>query len=158
RSMFWSTAAVPSETLSQRGAAVAAKMTAGASVRVTSAAGTNLRLTLDTKAVRLNTGRTADNALPSGPAQAFLPAGDARVCGAPASATGARSAPSHNSRGAAVPNVHMVYNKGVVASIPADSGADQVKAYFASAGAASAALSLIDIGLNPQSHMIDGST
>jgi aminopeptidase len=157
RAMFWSALAVPPETIAARGAAVTSKMTAGARVRVTSSAGTNLRFTLADAPSHVSTGRASDNAPAEGPAQAFLPAGDFYACIAPASASGTLVAPFMTFRGTPVTNLRMVFANGAATTITADTGADEVKGYFASAGAPSAVLSLINIGLNPESRLLEGS-
>jgi len=157
RAMFFKALAVPSATIAQRGAAVSGKMKPGQQVRLRSASGTDVTFTLAATPARVSTGRAADNDTGKGMAAAFLPAGDFYACVDPASANGVLVSPSETFRGKKVRNLRITFKGGAVESITADEGADLLNGYFGQLDDDSKKLSLINIGLNPESRPLEGS-
>jgi hypothetical protein len=86
--MFWRALDVAPDRIAKDAQGIAAKFTAGTEVHLTSQAGTDLRFTVGSFKSRINAGRTGDVVQPSGPAQVWLPAGEAYACVDGNSATG----------------------------------------------------------------------
>lgn len=157
RAMFFKALAVPTATIAQRGAVVSGKMKAGQQVRLRSASGTDLTFTLASTRPRVSTGKASDNDTGQGQASAFLPAGDFYACVDPASATGVLVSPTDRFRGKPVKNLRITFQNGAIASLAADEGLEGIQRYFAELDDASKKLSMINIGLNPESRPLKGS-
>ena len=157
RAMFFKALAVPTATISQRGAVVSSKMKPGQQVRLRTTSGTDLTFTLAGNRTRVSTGRAADNDTGKGMASAFLPAGDFYACVDPASANGVLVSPTETFRGKKIRNLRITFPNGAIASMTADEGAEQLQRYFAELDDASKKLSLINLGLNPESRPLKGS-
>ena len=157
RAMFFKALAVPAATIAQRGSVVTGKMKAGQQVRLRSASGTDLTFTLAANRSRVSTGKASDNDTGQGQASAFLPAGDFYACVDPASANGVLVSPSDRFRGKPVKNLRITFRNGAIVSMTADQGIEGMQRYFAELDDASKKLSLINIGLNPESRPLKGS-
>ena len=157
RAMFFKALAVPAAAIAERGTAVSNKMKPGQQVRLRSAAGTDITFTLAAGRSRVSTGRAADNDTGQGQASAFLPAGDFYACVDPASANGVVVSPADSIRGKKVRNLRVTFSGGAITALAADEGADVVQRYFGELDADSKKLSLINIGLNPESKPLDGA-
>jgi aminopeptidase len=157
RAMFFKALAVPTATIAQRGAAVSGKMRPGQQVHLRTASGTDLTFTLAGNRTRVSTGRAADNDTGSGMASAFLPAGDFYACVDPASAKGVLVSPTETFRGKKVRNLRITFQNGAIASMTAEEGGELLQRYFAELDDASKKLSLINLGLNPESRPLNGS-
>ncbi len=157
RAMFFKALAVPANVIAQRGAAVSGKMKAGQQVRLRTSSGTDLTFTLAGNRSRVSTGRAADNDTGSGMASAFLPAGDFYACVDPSSANGTLVSPTEVFRGKKISNLRITFTNGAITAMTADSGAEQLQGYFAQLDDASKKLSLVNLGLNPESKPLKGS-
>lgn len=157
RAMFFKALAVPASVIAQRGAVVSGKMKPGTQVRLRTTSGTDLTFTLAANRSRVSTGRAADNDTGKGMAAAFLPAGDFYACVDPASANGVLVSPTETFRGNKIRNLRMTFKNGAIESMTADGGAEKLQGYFAQLDDASKKLSLINLGLNPESRPLKGS-
>ncbi|HEU5286018.1 MAG TPA: aminopeptidase [Sphingomicrobium sp.] len=157
RAMFFRALAVPSNVIAQRGAVVSGKMQPGQQVRLRSSSGTDLTFKLAAGRSRVSTGRAADNDTGQGMASAFLPAGDFYACVDPASANGVLVSPADRFRGKPVRNLRVTFQNGAITSITADEEADALQRYFAELDEGGKRMSLINIGLNPESRPLKGS-
>ena len=157
RAMFFKALAVPTSVIAQRGAVVSGKMKPGQQVRLRTTSGTDLTFTLAANRSRVSTGRAADNDTGKGMASAFLPAGDFYACVDPASANGVLVSPTETFRGKKIRNLKVTFKNGAIASMTADEGAEQLQGYFAQLDDPSKKLSLINLGLNPESRPLKGS-
>lgn len=158
RTMFFKALAVSPETIAKRGKPVKQAMKPGTTVRVTSEAGTDLTFMLADKPSRVSTGVAADNDVGSGIAAAYLPAGDFYACIDPSSVNGTLANPYSRFRGTPVEGLRMSFENGSLTDMSASSGEDVISAYFDSLDDASKQVSLINIGLNPESQPLQGST
>lgn len=157
RGMFFRALAVPVATIAERGRAVTAKMQPGSTVRVRNASGTDLSFRLAVKPARVSTGKASDNDAGTGRAETFLPAGDYYACADPASANGVLTAAAYPFRGKTIRNLRITFQNGLATAITADEGGEALNAYFAQLDEPSKRLSLINIGLNPESRPLEGS-
>ena len=157
RNMFFKALAVPSTVIAQRGSAVSQKMQSGQMVRLRSAGGTDVTFRLAASKPRVSTGRAADNDTGQGMANAFLPAGDFYACVDPSSANGTVVAPEGTFRGKSTKNVRLTFKAGSLVSVTADDGGEALTRFFSQLDADSKKMSLINIGLNPESRPLKGS-
>ena len=157
RAMFFKALAVPASTIAQRGSVVSGKMKAGEQVRLRSASGTDLTFKLAATRSRVSTGKASDNDTGQGQASAFLPAGDFYACVDPASANGVLVSPADRFRGKPVKNLRITFRNGAIASMTADEGAEALQRYFAELDENGKRMSVINIGLNPESRPLKGS-
>lgn len=157
RDMFFRALAVSAADIAKRGAVVSQKMQPGQEVRLRSAAGTDLTFRLAAGKSRVSTGRASDNDTGKGMATAFLPAGDFYACVDPKSANGVVVTSEGVFRGKPTRNVRMTFKDGAMTSLTADEGGDLLTKFFAELDAPSKQMSLINIGLNPESRPLEGS-
>jgi aminopeptidase len=156
RTTFWQAVAVSPDALKARADQVAARLAPNALVRYTRAGGTNLTFTLGAQAAIVNTGRVSDVAA-GRPPFVYLPAGEGFTCINPTSANGTLIVPFTEFRGAPIRDLRLTIRNGVVTSFASPSDTTALRTYFATASAGGANLSLISLGVNPQSRMLPGS-
>ncbi|MFT4761950.1 MAG: leucyl aminopeptidase (aminopeptidase T) [Paraglaciecola sp.] len=155
--MFWKSINVDYSKMAANGKQVATLMKAGSQVKLTSTYGTNLQFSIGKSDARINSGRTADNKNSQGPSNVWLPAGEAYVAINPASANGTMVVPAMDFRGSKIKNLKMTYKAGKMVSMSADSNIDALKKAIEMSKGDVDVLSLIDIGLNQNSHSLPDS-
>jgi leucyl aminopeptidase (aminopeptidase T) len=155
--IFWEAVAMPPAELAKRAGAVASKLTAGAEVHLTSAAGTDLKFAIADTPARINAGRVSDVAAPTGPRSVWLPAGEAYACAKKGSASGTLVVPFLNFRGVGIDNLKLTFAGGRLTGMTADSDAGMLQQYLDRTDEASKELSIVDFGLNPKSRTPAGS-
>lgn len=155
--IFWQAVGVSPADLATSAEIVASKLDAGAEVRLTSAAGTDLTVAIDEVPARINAGRASDVTAPTGPSSTWLPAGEVYACAKPGSASGTLVVPYFNFRGMDIENLKLTFDGGRVTELTADSNAEMLQKFFDQTDAGTKELSIVDFGLNPQSRTPDGS-
>lgn len=150
--MFWQAVDVGSDQLAASGHEVAGMLEPGATVRLTSDAGTDLTFKIDDLPARINAGRTADVVQASGPANVWLPAGEAYACVDAASASGKLVVPHTVFRGKPIENLELTFADGKVTGMSAASGGEMLEKFFDASSAKTRHLSVVDVGLNPHSQ------
>ncbi|NNF67616.1 MAG: aminopeptidase [Gammaproteobacteria bacterium] len=154
---FWKALAVSPDQIEKAATMVTGMMTPGADVHIESKAGTDLRFRLANNTARINAGRTRDVDVKSGPAQVWLPAGEAYTTIEPGSAQGTLVVERTMFRGKPVKNLKMTFKDGRMTKMSASKNGKQLKEYFASSSDNTVELSVFDVGLNPASQpMGDG--
>jgi aminopeptidase len=148
---------VPSADIAKRGTVIQQKMQPGQEVHLTSTAGTDVTFRLAAGKSRVSAGVAADNDTGKGLASTFLPAGDFYTCVDPKSANGVVVQADGMFRGKPIKNVRMTFKDGVLVSVSADEGGDMLTKLLAALDAPSKQMSLINIGLNPESKPMEGS-
>jgi leucyl aminopeptidase (aminopeptidase T) len=154
---FWAALDVAPDELAASADRLAALLTEGGEVHLTSSAGTDLRFTVDRFPARINAGRTTDVVKASGPAQVWLPAGEAYVCVKGMSASGTLVVPHMTFRGVAVENLQLEFEGGRVTNLSAEANGEMVRDYLDASSPNSKQLSVLDIGVNPHSRPLAGS-
>lgn len=154
---FWKALAVEPGQIEQAASLVTGLLSPGTDVHVQSKAGTDLRFRLSDHPARINAGRTADVEAASGPAQVWLPAGEAYACVERGSANGTVVVDQTMFRGIPIENLRMTFKNGRMTDMSADKNGDQLKEYFATTTDNTTELSIVDIGLNPQSQPLGKS-
>jgi len=156
-SMFWRAIDTDYAALRRSATSAAAALASGEPVRVTSKIGTDITFEVDDVTPRINCGRPDDNVVPFGPMQGWLPAGEAYAAIRAGSASGTVVAPSIDFRGSALKNVRMTFKDGVMTEMSSDSDLAGLRAFLDSTTGDTTMLSIVDLGVNPDSHPIAGS-
>jgi len=155
--MFWGAVDTDYVALMKKARSVAGELASGEAVRVTSGAGTDISFLIGENPARINCGRPDDNQVASGPMMSWLPAGEAYAAVHPGSANGTVVVPSMDFRGKPVKNLRMTFKDGKMASLSADKNGAAVQDYLDSITGDSLVLSVVDIGVNPDSKQFPGS-
>ena len=155
--IFWNAVGVPPAELAAKASSVAAMLTDGAMVKMTSEAGTDLSFAVGAQPARINAGRASDVVAPSGAANTWLPAGEAYACVKAGSASGKLVVPWTQFRGLAVENLQLTFEKGRVTELTADTHQEVVQEYFDSSSETLRELSIVDLGMNSESRTPSGS-
>ncbi len=154
-SVFWKAIGTSPDELAPKATVLASLMTQGAKVRITSQAGTDLTLMIDRFPARINVGRTADVQAATGPTNVWLPAGEAYS--STRDANGVLVIPWTTFRGKEIKNLKLTFKNGEMSELSADSNAGILEAYFAASSPKLKQLSVISLGLNPNSKTPKGS-
>jgi leucyl aminopeptidase (aminopeptidase T) len=156
--MFWNAVDTDYEALRNRATVVAATMKPGAEVHVTSDAGTDLKFVIDDVPSRINCGRVDDNQVSSGPMLTWLPAGEAFAAVKAGSGDGTLIIPSMRFRGMPVKDVRATFSNGRLTSLSAGGdGSDALQTLVDTLSDDSMMLSVVDVGVNPDSQPIADS-
>lgn len=156
--VFWRAVAVSPEELGVLSNNIANDMKAGAEVHLTGPNGSDLTFRLSDEPVRINTGRVSDSPPTSGPSAAFLPAGEFSACVDPTSANGVVYAPVFTFRlRDEIIGLTLTFEDGKITDMSYESGGESLREFLATVDSPSLALSLVSIGLNPESRIISGS-
>jgi len=157
-SNFWKAIDVDYDKLDSSARKLAKKMKANTKVTLTSKSGTNLKFNLAKDVdVRINSGTTDSTSALSGPSQVWLPAGEVYACTTPTSASGTLVVPSMRFRGLSVKNLKIKFENGRMTQFSADKNEKKLRDFFESSTGDYGVLSLVDIGLNPNSKTIRNS-
>ena len=155
--MFWKAVDTDYAALRKSAKSVAATLASGEKVRVTSGIGTDITFAVDDVPPRINCGRPDDNVVPSGSMESWLPAGEAFAAIRTGSANGTVVVPSMDFRGSALKNLKMIFKDGVMTEMSSESDLDGLREFLDSTTGDTTMLSIVDVGLNPDSHPIAGS-
>ncbi len=157
KTMFWEAVDTDYKALLAKGKKIAASMKNGSSAHLKSTAGTDITFTIGNTDARTNCGRSEETADKSGPSESWLPAGEVYITIDPTSANGTLVVPYLDFRDHDISNLKLTFKNGTISSMEADENIQVLeKALNLSTGIKNA-LSYLDIGLNPDSHPLEGS-
>ena len=148
---FWAGVSVDPQVMASAGEAVKAALRTGKTVRITSPAGTDLTLTLAGNQPYFSDGAITAEDAKSGPqAQTvWLPAGEVYVRVGAGSANGTIVADRLTFEGEEIEGLRLEVKDGRVTTVTAAKGLDRFKARFDAAGPGKDAITVLDIGVNP---------
>ena len=147
---FWKAVGTSPDALAPKATALASMMKNGAKVKITSAAGTDLTLAVDKFPTRTNIGRTAD-----AKSSVWLPAGEAYT--STKDANGVLVIPWTSFRGHDIENLKLTFKNGEMTKLSAGSHEKVLKDHFAASSPKLKQLSVMSLGLNPNSKSPAGS-
>ncbi len=152
---FWRGASVPAQTLRATGEAVRTSFAAAKLVTLTHPNGTNLTFGVDAVRGFVSDGAITPEKLKQGNAAAntWLPAGELILPAAAGTAEGKIVIDKMLWDGQDVRGLTLVYVKGRLTSMTADSNIDSLKARYDAAGGGKDQFGYIDIGLNPETKL-----
>lgn len=156
--MFWNAVSTDYGDVLEAGEAFSKLMSPHAEVEVTSHAGTNVSFKLGSTPPGLNTGRTGEKSSPSGPDFVFLPAGDIWAAADTSTASGTVVVPEYWFREKKIENLRLNFKDGKLDSVSAANDVSALLEYLESADDGKQVLSVVDIGLNPDSRPLQNSS
>jgi leucyl aminopeptidase (aminopeptidase T) len=156
--MFWSGVNVDPATIAATAVPVKAALAAG-TMRITTAAGTDITFTLSGGHVFVSDGAISKDDMAAGPGggNTWLPAGEVYTRIAPGSANGTIVAERFVLEGEEVTNLRLEVVNGKVTAITAASPIERLLARYDAATAGKDALTVVDIGVNPGMVIPEGS-
>lgn len=155
--MFWKSLDVDYDQMWVNGKTISKLLGANSVIKVTSSAGTNLTFRISEMPARINCGRCSENISAFGPASTWLPAGEAYACVDPSSASGTMVVPSLDFRGNEVKNLKLTFKDGRMTGLTADKNGDLISKSLEMSTGDKDVLSLVDIGINPNSQPLKNS-
>lgn len=158
---FWRAVDVSPDLLRERGERVREILAGTRTLRLTAPNGTSLEMKLVGRPVVLNTGvipETRDPASEPAARQVWLPAGEAYTSPLETSASGVLRVEAADYRGIKIEDLRLMFREGRVADLGARKGAEALEEALALSGGDKDRIAVIDIGLNPGSLPIPGST
>jgi leucyl aminopeptidase (aminopeptidase T) len=154
---FWKSIYTDYNKLAQRGKKLAEIFKAGAICNISSKSGTDISFKIDIIPARINCGNISENQISNGSVNIWLPAGEAYTCVAPGSANGKIVVPASDFRGIKIKNLEIMLKNGRIIGLKADENIRKLKEMFDMAEGDDDMLSLVDIGINEDSHPYKGS-
>jgi leucyl aminopeptidase (aminopeptidase T) len=144
--------------MARAGRALARLLEGGKTMRVTTAAGTDLRLRLTGRKAAVDAGVLAPEA-PRAPLAALrtvsLPGGTVKVAPLETSATGRVVLPRARCPGGAVVNARFEFRSGRLTGFAADSGGGCIRAYLTASRGGADLFGELSIGLNPALRVVE---
>lgn len=158
---FWRAIDVSPEELQARGERVRALLADARTLRVTAPNGTSLEMRLVGRPVVLNAGAISAARDPSQEPvarQVWLPAGEAYTSPLETSANGVLRIDEADYRGIRIRDLRLLFRDGRVVDVAAQKGAEALQEALLLSTGDKDRIAVIDIGLNPESRPIPGST
>jgi len=155
--MFWNAVDTDYDALLKKGMDVTKALVSGSTAILTTPSGTNLTFKIGDSGARTNCGRNDETIGNRGPSNTWLPAGEAYVSIDPSSANGTLVVPSLRFRNIQIDNLKLTFRYGQLISLKASTNEEVLKKALQLATGMKDVLSLLDIGINPQSKPINGS-
>ncbi len=157
---FWSAVNVSPNELHARGERVRAALQDARTLRLTSADGTDLTMSLAGRPIVLNSGilepQTANREHQA--RNVWLPAGEAYTSPLETAADGVVKVKAAQYRGIKIEDLTLKFREGRVVKLSAAKGAEILKEALALSSGDKDRIAVIDVGLNPQSRLIPGSS
>jgi aminopeptidase len=155
--MFWKSLDADYEQMLAIGQTISKVLKPNSEIKLHNEAGTNLTFKISDIPVRTNCGRCAENISAYGPASVWLPAGEVYTCIDPTSASGTVFVPSLDFRGKIVKNLKLTFENGRITKVLADLNGELISESLEMSTGDKDVLSILDIGINPNSQPLDGS-
>jgi leucyl aminopeptidase (aminopeptidase T) len=157
---FWSSVDVSPQELQARGERVRAALEGARTLRLTAANGTSLTMTLVDRPVVLNSGVMEPQPVESAheARNVWLPAGEAYTSPLETSAAGVLKVKTAQYRGVKIEDLKLKFREGRVVKLTAAKGGEVLEEALALSSGDKDRIAVIDIGLNPKSRSIPGSS
>jgi len=157
--IFWDGVNVDYSKLQATGKAVKAALASGKQVHITNPNGTDLKMQIEGRPVFVSDGViSADDVQTGGAAcQVYLPAGEVFLAPVPGTAEGKVVVDTQFFQGGEVRDLTLTFKTGKLTSMTAKSGLEPFKALYDAAGPGKDEFAVIDIGINPNVHLVPGS-
>jgi len=154
-SKFWNAASVPPDALRAKGAALRDVIAKAKNVAVTHPNGTDITFAVDGGRGFVSDGAISADQVKQGGAAllTWLPAGELILPAAAGTADGRVVVDKVLWRGQEIRNLTLVYSKGRLTAMTADSNLEGLKEAYDGSGGAKDQFGYIDIGLNPEARL-----
>ena len=156
-SVFWNAVDVDYNKMLKDGQQIAKMMKPGSVVKIKNDAGTDLSLRIGLQPIKINSGSSLANMGETGPAQAWLPAGEVYACTDPKSANGTLVVPLMEFRGKQIKNLRLSFANGKLTDMKADENVELIKKALEMSTGDKDVLSIFDIGINQNSRILKNS-
>ncbi len=153
---FWQAVQTPHAAIQEKANQVQQVLASGREIRIRTQAGTDLRLRLAGRNVGVSDGQIRRMPVDR-PEQVWLPAGEVYAAPDATSVNGTVVVPMAEYRGIKMKDLRLTFVNGKVTQIQAAQNAEALKEALAKSSGDKDVFSFIDIGVNPNSHMIKGS-
>ncbi len=156
---FWSGVNVDYPTLRKTGVAMRSVLAGGRQLHITNPNGTDLTVSIKRRPVKVTNGAISDADVRRGGAApvVWLPAGEAIVTPVAASARGVVVVDHYFFQGKPIDGLRLEFKAGRLTSMSAQSGLEPLKALYDAAGKGRDVFGAIDLGFNPNVHLVPGS-
>jgi aminopeptidase len=157
--IFWNAVNVDYSKLETIGEAVKAILLKGKEIEITNSNGTDLKLRIEGKKVFVSDGITsaADKASGFAGSQVYLPAGEVFLAPISGTAQGKVVIDHYFFQGKEISGIILTIKNGKIASMDAKSGLEPLKAIYDKGNPGKEDFGFIDIGINPNVHLIPGN-
>ena len=158
--IFWDGVNVDYAKLQVTGETVKASLATGKQVHLTNPNGTDLKVSIESRPVFVSDGVISDDDMQrGGPAcQVFLPAGEVYLAPVVGTAEGKVVVDRQFFQGEEIQRLTLTFKAGKLTSMTAKSGLEPLKALYDASGPGKELFALIDIGINPNVHLVSGSS
>jgi len=157
--IFWDGVNVDYSNLQKTGEAVKEVLATGKELHITNPNGTDLRLRIEDRPVFVSDGIISADEMQRGGAacMVWLPAGEVYVTPVPGTAEGKVVVDRQFYQGKEIQGLTFTFKAGKLTSMTAESGLEPLKARYDVAGPGKELFAAIDIGINPNVHLVPGS-
>ncbi len=154
--VFWAAVSTPPPAIEANARGVKVALAAGKEVRLRTQEGTDLRMRLAGREVKLSDGKIHEAPVDR-PSEVWLPAGEVFTAPDAATVNGTVVVPLAEYRGIKIKNLRLTFTSGRLTNIEAAQNANLLKEAIAASSGDKDVFSFIDIGVNPNSRMIPKS-
>lgn len=157
--IFWDGVNVDYAKLQSTGEAVKAALASGKEVHITNPNGTDLKVRVEGRQIFVSDGVISAEEMKKGGAacQTWLPAGEVYLAAVPGTGEGKVVVDRQFFQGKDIEGLTLTFKAGKLTSMTAKSGLDPLKALYDASGAGKDVFGVIDLGINPNVHLVPGS-
>ena len=157
--IFWDGVNVDYSKLQATGDAVRSSIASGKEIHITTPNGTDLKARIEGRQIFVSDGViTPEKIKKGGPAsQTWLPAGEVYLSAVPGTAEGKVVVPRQMFRGKTIESLTLTFKAGKLTSMSAKAGLEPLKALYDASGEGKDVFGIIDLGINPNVHLVPGS-
>ena len=157
--MFWKGVSADYKTLEATGQKLKDKLSGSKTMHLTHTNGTDLKMQIENRPVFVSDGIISEEDIKSGysACQAYLPAGELMVAPVAGTVQGKVIIDRMFYAGKEINGLTMSFEKGKLVSMTSKSDISRLKADYDAAGSGKEKFALIDIGINPDVHIIPDS-
>jgi leucyl aminopeptidase (aminopeptidase T) len=153
--IFWDGMNADYSQIQATGKAIKAALASGKQLHITNPNGTDLKMEIEGRPIVVSDGVISADAMKTGGAACwvYLPAGEATVAPVPGTAEGKVVI----DRQSEIQGLTLTFKAGKLTSMTAKSGLEKTKALYDAAGPGKESFGFVDIGINPDVHLVPGS-
>jgi len=157
--IFWDGVNVDYSKLQATGKTIKTLLTSGKQVHITNPNGTDLKMQIEGRPVVVSDGIISADEMQTGGAACwvYLPAGEVMLAPVPGTAEGKVVVDRQFFQGSEILGLTLTFKAGKLTSMTAKSGLEPLKALYDAAGPGKEEFAVIEIGINPNVHLVPGS-
>ena len=157
--IFWDGVNMDYLKLKSKGETIQKIFASGKELQITNKNGTNLTAQIEGRPVFVSDGVISDDDLKKGGSacMVWLPAGEVYLTPVPGTAKGKVVVDRQFYQGKEIRKLELTFKSGKLTSMKAESGLEAFKARYDASGAGKDVFSFVDVGINPNVQLIQGS-